>query len=74
MRRLGEGSKRTLDIGFGSTSNDDLKPWGAFDRVYQSLQDAGTTLRVATLIKCVDDEDESTLWEERKFADEVDEE
>jgi hypothetical protein len=63
MRRLGESSKGTLDIGFGSTSDDNLEPWGPCGRVYQSLQDAWTTLSVATFIKCVNDKDESTLGE-----------
>src|ERR1700748_440487 len=74
MRRLGESSKGTFDIGLGSTSDDNLEPWGPCSRVYQSLQDAWATLSVATFIQCVDDENEGTLGDMVKFADEVDEE
>ena len=42
--------------------------------VGQSLQDVWTALSVATLIKCIDDEDESMLGGARKSADELKEE
>jgi hypothetical protein len=42
--------------------------------VRQSLQDVWTTLGGATLIRYVNDKDESPFWEATKFADEVKEE
>jgi hypothetical protein len=66
--------KETLDIDFGSTGDDNLEPRSVCGGVCQGLQDVWTTLSAATLIKCVNDKDESPFWEARKFADEFKEE
>ena len=63
-----------MDIDFGSTSDDDLEPWSMRGSVIQSPQDVWTALRVTTLIKCVDYEDESMFRGARKFSDELKEE
>ena len=71
MWRPDERVKETVDIDFGSTSNDNLEPRGTRGGVGQSPQDAWTSESVATLINCVDDKDESTFGRARKFADEL---
>jgi hypothetical protein len=74
MRRRGESIKAIFDIHFGSTGDDDFEPRNVCGRAVKSPQDVWTTLSATTLIKCVNDKDESPCWEARKFADEVKEE
>src|SRR5258706_11838066 len=71
MRRLGESTKETMDIDFGSASDDDLQPRSLCDCIGQGPQETLATLSVATLVKCVDDKDESVLRVARKGANEV---
>ena len=63
-----------MDIDFGSTSDDYPEPWSMSSGVGESPQDIWTALRAATLIKCVDNKDESTFGGARKFPDELKEE
>ena len=60
-----------LDIGFGSAGDDNLQPWGLRGCIGQGLQDTWATSRVATLVKCVNDKDESVHRVARKGADEI---
>src|SRR5260221_2896661 len=75
MRQPGEGSiKEMLNIGFRSTRDDNFEPRSMCSRVGQILQEDRTTLRVATLIECINDKDESVFRVARKGADEIKEE
>jgi len=73
MRQLGESIEELLDIEFGSTGDDNLEPRGLCGCIGQNLQDALATPIVATLVKCVNDKDESTFGGATEFADEVEE-
>src|SRR5258706_271686 len=74
MRRLGESTKETLDIDFGSAGNDNLEPRGLCGGIGQDLQETCATLSIATLVKCVNNKDESVLRLARKGADKIKEE
>jgi len=63
-----------LDIDFGSAGDNDLQPRGLCSGIGQDLQETWATSRVAALVKCVDDEDESVVRAARKGADEINEE
>src|SRR5258708_40199498 len=63
-----------MDIDFGSTGDDNLEPRSMRGGISQSPQGPWTIETVATLINCVDDEDESTFGGPRKFLDELKEE
>ena len=63
-----------LDIDFSSAGDDDLEPRSLCSGIRQDLQDTWAALRVTTLIKCVNDKDESVLQVARKGADEIKEE
>ena len=63
-----------MDIDFRSTSDDNVEPWSTDGGVCQRPQDVWTALSVATLVKCVNDEDESMFGGARKVADELKEE
>jgi len=63
-----------LDIDFRSARDDDLQPRGLCGCIGQDLQDTWATFSIATLVKCVDDKDESVLRVARKGADEIKEE
>src|SRR5258706_1866015 len=63
-----------LDIDFGSARDDDLQPRSLCGCIGQDLQETCATLSIATLVKCVNDKDESVLWLARKGADEIKEE
>src|SRR5258706_7656135 len=71
IRRLGKSIEDTLDIDFGSAGDDDLQPRSLCSGVGQNLQESWASSSVATLIKCVNDEDESVLRVARKGADEI---
>ena len=74
MRKLGGTIEEMLNINFGSTGDDDLEPRSMCGGICQRSHDIRTTLSAATLIKCVNDEDERFVWEARKFTDKVNEE
>src|SRR5258706_5900116 len=69
--------KETFDINFWSTGGDNPEPRSMCSGVcqdLQDLQDVWVSLGATTLIKCVNDKDESPFWDARKFANEVEEE
>ena len=63
--------EETLDIGFGSTRDDDFEPWSICGRISQNLQEGWATPMVATFIECVNGEDERMCWLAREAADAV---
>src|SRR5258706_12612775 len=63
-----------LDIDFGPARDDDLQPRSLCGCASQDLQEMWATFSIATLIKCIDDEDESALRVARKGAEEIKEE
>src|SRR5258706_8302140 len=63
-----------LAIDFGSARDDDLQPRSLCGCIGQDLQETWATLSIATLVKCVNDKDESVLRVARKGADEIKEE
>ena len=63
-----------FNINLGSTCDDNLEPRSVFGRVRQSPQDAWTTVIVSTLVKCINDKDESAFREATKFSDKLKEE
>ena len=63
--------EETLDIGFGSTRDDDFEPWSVFGRISQILQEGWATLMVATFIECANGKDESMCWLTREAVDAV---
>src|SRR5258706_2012296 len=74
MRRLGESIKGFLDVDFGSAGDDNLQPRSLCGRICQDLQETWATLSIPTLVKCVNNKDESVLRVGRKGADEIKEE
>ena len=62
-----------LDIDFGSACDDDLQPRCLCSCIGQGLQETWATLSIATLVKRVNDKDESVLRVARKGADEINE-
>ena len=74
MRRRDETTKETLDVDFGSASDDDLEPWGLGGRVGENPQDGWATPCIPTLVQRVDDKDERLGWVMKKGADEIKEE
>src|SRR5258706_15988639 len=63
-----------LDIDFGSAGDDNLQPRSLRGCICQDLQETRATLGIATLVKCVNNKDESVLRLARKGADEAKEE
>ena len=63
-----------LDIDFGSARDDDFQPRSLCGCIGQDLQERWATLRIATLVECVNDKDERELRVARKGADEIKEE
>src|SRR5258706_5887237 len=63
-----------LDIEFGSAGDDNLQPWSLCGCIGQDLQETCATLSIATLVKCVNNKDESVLRLARKGADGIKEE
>ena len=63
-----------LDIDFSSARDDDLQPRSLCGCIGQNLQETWASLSIATLVKCVNDKDESVLRVARKGADEIKEE
>ena len=66
--------KEMLDIDFGSACDDDLKPRSLCGCICQDPQETWATFSIATLVKCVNEKDESALREVRKGADKIKEE
>ena len=63
-----------LDIDFRSAGDDDLEPRSLCSCICQDLQESWASSSVATLVKCVNDKDESVLWVARKGVDEINKE
>ena len=63
-----------LDLDLGSAGDDDLQPRSLCGCIGQNLQNTRATSSVATLIKCVDDKDESVVRVVRKGANDIKEE
>ena len=63
-----------LDIDFSSAHDDDLQPRSLRSCISQGLQEMWAALSIATLVKCVNDKDESIFWVVRKGAEEIKEE
>ena len=63
-----------LDIGFSSAGDDNLQPRSLCGCIGQDLQETWATLIIATLVKCVNDKDESVRRLARNGADEINEE
>src|SRR5258706_12759955 len=63
-----------LDIDFGSARDDYLQPRSLCGCIGQDLQETWATLSIATLVKCINDKDESVLRVVREGADEIKEE
>ena len=74
MRWLGESTKETFDIDFGSAGDDNLQPRSLCGCIGQDSQETRATSSVATLVKCVNDKGKSVLRVARKGADEIKEE
>ena len=66
--------KETLDIDFGSAGDDNLQPRSLCSCIDQDLQETSATSSIATLVKRVNNEDESMLRMVRKGADGIKEE
>ncbi len=60
-----------LDIDFGSAGDDNFEPRSLCSSIGQDLQETWATSMVATLVKCVNDEDESVLRMVRNGSDEI---
>ena len=58
-----------LDIDFGSASDDNLEPQSLCAGINQDFQDTWATSIVSTLVKCVNDKNESVLRMARKGVD-----
>ena len=71
IRRLGESIEEVLDIDLGSARDDDLQPRCLCGYIGQGPQETWATLRIATLVQCVNNKDESVLRVARKGADEI---
>src|SRR5258707_10624200 len=63
-----------LDINFGSAGDDNLQPRGLCGGIGHDLQETCATLSIATLVKGVNNKDESALRVARKGADKIKEE
>ena len=68
---MGERVEETLDIDFGSAGDDNLEPRSLCSGIGKDIQETWATSRVATLVKCVNDEDESVFRVVRKGADKI---
>ena len=71
---MSESVKEFLDIDFGSAGDDNLEPRSLCSCICQIPQEIWATSRIATLIKCVNNKNESVLRVARKGADEIKEE
>ena len=63
-----------LDIDFGSAGDDNFQPRSLCGHIGQDLQETWATLSIATLVKRVNNKDESMVRVARKGADEIKEE
>ena len=63
-----------LDIDLGSTRDDDLQPRSLCGYIGQDLQETWATFSITTLVKCVNNKDESVLRVARKGPDEINQE
>src|SRR5258706_5594238 len=71
IRRLGESTKEILNIDFGSAGDDNLQPRSLCGCIGQDLQETCAASSIATLVKCVNNKDESVLRLARKGVDEI---
>ena len=63
-----------LDIEFDSAGDDNLQPRSLCGCISQDLQETWATLSIATLVKCVNNKDESAFRVARKGANETQQE
>ena len=63
-----------LDVTFRSTGDDNSEPQNVCGHESERSKDAWMTLSTPTLIKCVNDKDQSLFREARKFVDEINKE
>ncbi len=63
-----------MDIDFGSARDNNLQPQSLCGCIDQDLQETWAGFGIATLVKCIDDKDESVVRVARKGADEIKEE
>ena len=61
--------EESLDIGFGSTRDDDFEPRSICSHIIQNLQEGWAALVVTTFIECVNGKDESMCWLTREATD-----
>ena len=66
--------EETLDIGFGSTRDDDFEPWSICGGISQNLQEGWATPMIAAFIECVNGKDESMGRLAREVADAIEQE
>src|SRR5258706_12190339 len=74
IRRLGESIKEVLDIDLSSARDDDLQPQSMCGCIGQDPQEMWVTLSIATLVKCINNKDESLIRVAQEGADEIKEE
>src|SRR5258706_254558 len=60
-----------LDIDFGPTGDDNLEPRNLCSGIGQDPQDTWSTSSVATLVKCINDKNESVIRVARNGVEEV---
>ena len=60
-----------LDVNFGSAGDDNLEPRNLRSSICQDPQDTRTTSSIATLIKCINNKNESVIWVAREVAEKV---
>ena len=63
--------EETLDIGFGSASDDNLEPRNLCSGIGQGSQDTWATFIVATLVECINHKNECVIWMARKGTEEA---
>ena len=60
-----------LDVNFGSAGDDNLEPRDLRSSIGQELQDTRTTSSISTLIKCINNKNESVIRVVREVAEKV---
>ena len=60
-----------MDIGFGSTGDDNFEPRSTCGCAGQTLQESWVTAMVAAFVECVNDKDKSLVWAVRKVIEKV---
>src|SRR5258706_12917808 len=69
-----ESIKVVLDVGFGSTGDDNFQPRSTCERDGQKHQEGWATTTIATFVECVNDEDKEMVWDVREITEKVKEE